>query len=59
MGQSPAAVPLQVVLNVKIEGNRGEKKKKERGEREWGRERETPYRNKIQYNQDRVTRSQI
>lgn len=54
MGQSPAAVPLQVVLNVKNEGNRGEKKKKtERGERE------TPYRNKIQYNQDRVTRSQI
>lgn len=33
MGQSPAAVPLQVVLNVKNEGNRGEKKKRERGER--------------------------
>lgn len=32
MGQSPAAVPLQVVLNVKNEGNRGEKKR-ERGER--------------------------
>lgn len=33
MGQSPAVVPLQVVLNVKNEGNRGEKKKRERGER--------------------------
>lgn len=34
MGQSPAAVPLQVVLNVKNEGNRGEKKKKQREGRE-------------------------
>lgn len=40
MGQSPAAVPLQVVLNVKNEGNRGEKKKRREGrESEGGREK--------------------
>lgn len=42
MGQSPAAVPLQVVLNVKNEGNRGEKiknKKREGRESEGGGEK--------------------